>query len=27
VTVYADATITFPLMAAAVLERLEGQHG
>ena len=27
VTVYADATITFPLMAAAVLERLEGHHG
>lgn len=27
VTVYGDATITFPLMAAAVLERLEGSHG
>ncbi len=27
VTVYADATITFPLMAAALLERLEARHG
>ncbi len=26
VTVYADATITFPLMTAAVLERLEEEH-
>ncbi len=27
VTVYGDATITLPLMAAAVLERMEGRHG